>query len=87
MTVVEAKRNDIDAGIGQCVAQMVGVQRFNKANSAEIDPIFGCVTNGENWLFLRLSKTTLTIDWDRFYIDRPDLILGCLRGCLDPVLG
>ena len=91
LAVVEAKRNDIDIGLGQCVAQMVGIQSFNesqaKENSETVEAIFGCVTTGEIWQFLRLQDKTLTMDRDRFYIDRLDRILGCLQACLDPVLG
>ena len=83
LTVVEAKRNDIDIGLGQCVAQMVGVQRFNQNYSESIDPIFGCITTGEIWQFLRLSDSVLTIDSDRFYLGNLEKILGCLSLCLD----
>lgn len=82
LTVVEAKRNDIDIGLGQCVAQMVGVQRFNQNHSVSIDSVFGCVTTGEIWQFLRLSGSILTIDSDRFYIKSVDEILGCLAQCI-----
>lgn len=30
--IVEAKREDINAGLGQCIAGMVGAQRFNRAH-------------------------------------------------------
>jgi len=43
--LVEAKKYDIDLGLGQCVAQMVGSQIFNKG---EINTIYGCVTTGED---------------------------------------
>ena len=85
-TIVEAKRDDVESGVGQCVAQMVGTQRFNQEHSEDVGTIFGCVTTGEIWQFLRLEVTTLTIASDRFYIRNVDEILGCLRACLDPVL-
>ena len=93
-TVVEAKRDDVESGLGQCLAQMLGAQQFNQgSNQNQPDSgqprqtIFGCVTTGEIWQFLRLQDSAFTIDSDRFYIDRLDRILGCLRACLDPVLG
>jgi hypothetical protein len=30
VTIVEAKKNDIEVGLGQCVAQMVGARLFNE---------------------------------------------------------
>lgn len=89
-TVVEAKRDDVESGLGQCLAQMVGAQYFNQNYAGSDSPekaIFGCVTTGEIWQFLRLQDSTFTIDRDRFYIDRLERILSCLRACLDPVLG
>ncbi len=87
MTMVEGKRDNVETGIGQCVAQMVGSQRFNQANSEEVNIIFGCVTTGEIWQFLSLEGTALTIDRDRFYINQVDRILACFYHCLDQKLG
>ena len=93
-TVVEAKRDDVESGLGQCLAQMIGAQQFNQSSVQDNSDagqsgqtIFGCVTTGEIWQFLRLQDDTFTIDSNRFYIDRLDRVLSCLRSCLDPVLG
>lgn len=87
LAVVEAKRDDVEAGIGECMAQMVGAQMFNQTRQVEdSELIFGCVTTGEIWQFLRLEGTTLTVDRDRFYIDRLERILACFHACLDRVL-
>ena len=42
----EAKRDDIIAGLGQGIAGMVGVQRFNRKEGREVTPVYGCVTTG-----------------------------------------
>lgn len=62
LVVVEAKRSIIAEGLGQCVAEMVAAQRFNKSAGALPAPIFGCVTNGFSWRFLRLTDQTVTGD-------------------------
>ncbi|MBW4515632.1 MAG: hypothetical protein KME11_10440 [Timaviella obliquedivisa GSE-PSE-MK23-08B] len=49
--VVEAKRDDFAEGWGQCLAEMVAVQ---KLNSELHQPIFGIVSNGKVWEFGRL---------------------------------
>lgn len=78
LAVVEAKNENIKAGIGQCVAEMLAAQRFNTARGAAIPSIYGVVTTGSNWKFLRLMETTVTVDEAEYYIDQPEQILGIL---------
>jgi hypothetical protein len=78
MTVVEAKKNDIEAGLGQCVAQMVAAHRFNDAAGRTAAPIYGCVTTGETWQFLRLADRTTLLDRPRYYLTNVPGILGVL---------
>jgi hypothetical protein len=80
--ILEAKRGDVEAGLGQCAAQMVGARLFNQADSGEEKTIFGCVTTGETWQFLRLVETTLSIDTDRYYIVNIGRILGIFKAIL-----
>ena len=76
--IVEAKKNDVEGGLGQCVAQMVAAQEFNAAAGKEIAPVYGCVTTGEAWQFLRLADGVAELDSQRFYLDDPAAILGAL---------
>jgi len=76
VTIVEAKKNDIEAGLGQCVAQMGGARIFNERAGSDVGPIFGCVTTGENWQFLRLDESVVSIDRTRYYIDKLGLLLA-----------
>ena len=48
LAVVEAKNESIPGGQGQCVAEMVAAQRFNRNAKTEIDTIYGVVTTGNN---------------------------------------
>ena len=82
LAVVEAKKNDIDAGLGQCVAQMVAAQLYNERSGQPMPAISGCVTTGEDWQFLRLAGTAVTIDQGRFYIDNVGGILAALQAAL-----
>jgi hypothetical protein len=66
-TMVEAKRQDIDSGLGQCIAQMVGAQRYNERNERAGARVYGCVTTGEDWQFLRLDGSTVVHDATRLY--------------------
>lgn len=75
-TIVEAKKNDVEAGLGQCIAQMVAARRFNEASGRFDRPVFGCVTTGEVWQFLKLSEQIALIDTRRFYLVDVDHILA-----------
>ena len=76
VTIVEAKKNDIEAGLGECVAEMVGARFFNERAGNGFRPIFGCVTTGETWQFLRLDGMRAAIDRKRYYIDNVGLVLA-----------
>ena len=83
---VEAEKADIDLGWGQCIAQMVGAQRRNAMDKRSIEVIFGCITSGETWQFLRLIGRDVTIDAGRYYINDIPLLLGVLQTCIDTSL-
>jgi hypothetical protein len=76
ISIVEAKKNDIELGLGQCAAQMLGAQRFNQRDQTGITTIYGCVTTGEAWQFLRLSTDVLAIDSERYYINEVGVVLS-----------
>jgi hypothetical protein len=59
VAVVEAKKDSIPEGLGQCAAAMVAVQRFNQKANQPHDPVYGCVTTGTLWRFLRLAGKQL----------------------------
>ena len=75
VTIVEAKKNDIDAGLGQCIAQMVAAQMFNE-RAGRTGVVYGCVTTGEDWQFLRLDGQAVLIDPTRRYINDVGSILA-----------
>ncbi len=77
--IVEAKEHDIKLGIPQCAAQMYAAQLLNKKDNAGIDCIYGCVTTGDVWLFMKLCEKELFIDDKKYYINEPDKILGVFQ--------
>ena len=82
--IVEAKKQDIDMGIAQSIAQIIGAKIFNNNNNNNIKTIFGCVTTGEIWQFMKLTEDfTIIIDTNRFYIDNVPEILGALQQIID----
>ncbi|MEG4407854.1 hypothetical protein [Microcoleus sp. MON2_D5] len=78
ITVVEAKKENILAGLGQCVAEMLAAQIFNKNEGNEIPVIYGTVTTGTNWKFLKLTNQTIEIDLVEYFINDLGKILGIL---------
>lgn len=59
--VVEAKNDDLVAGLPQCLAEAVAAQRFNERDGLS-GPVYGAVTNGLLWRFLRLDGSAVVID-------------------------
>lgn len=78
VTVVEAKKENINAGLGQCAAEMVAAQIFNEQAATEIKTIYGAVTTGSIWQFLKLEGQTLSIDLSEYYLKDVNKILGIL---------
>lgn len=75
MVLVEAKLENLNAGLGQCAAEMVAAQIFNQQTDK---PIYGCVTNGELWNFLKLVGLELTIDLEVYTLEPIERLLGIL---------
>jgi hypothetical protein len=86
VTIVEAKNEDMVSGLGQCIAEMVASQMFNLKAGKVIPVIFGVVTTGSSWQFLKLEGETASIDSTEHYIDRVDVILGILMECIRSTL-
>jgi hypothetical protein len=76
--LVEAKNEDIKGGLGQCVAEMFAAQIFNAREGNSINSIYGCVTSGTNWKFLRLVNKVIEIDLNEYYLTNINKILGIL---------
>jgi hypothetical protein len=78
VAIVEAKNENIKAGLAQCTAEMVAVQIFNAREETGVETVFGAVTTGNMWKFLSLRGTTVSIDRADYYIERVGKILGIL---------
>jgi len=78
VVIIEAKKADLNLGIGQCIAEMVAAHKFNEANLQPINTIYGSITNGTAWRFLQLQEQTVTIELIDYPLPPVDLILGIL---------
>jgi hypothetical protein len=78
LAIVEAKNENLKAGLGQCTAEMVAAQLFNKQEGKEISIIYGAVTTGTVWQFLKLENKVVSIDLTEYFIRDIQKILGIL---------
>jgi hypothetical protein len=78
IAIVEAKNDNLRSGLGQCIASMFASQLFNQQASTPIDSVFGVVTTGSAWKFLRLQQAVITLDVKEYYIDNAGKIFGIL---------
>ena len=78
IVVVEAKRDNLTMGLGQCVAEMVATQRFNAEQGNDVPCVYGTTTSGIEWVFLKLEGKKLQLDMVAYTIERCDRILGVL---------
>jgi hypothetical protein len=79
VTILEAKKGDIEAGLGQCIAQAVAARIFNERAGEAHRPVFGCVTSGSDWQFFRLDGTEVILDRKLWYLDQVGGILAVFR--------
>jgi hypothetical protein len=78
MMIDEAKNEDIVGGLGQCAAAMVAGQRFNASRNPDITMMYGAVSDGERWRFLRLQDGVLDVEMADRLISDVDQIFGIL---------
>lgn len=86
VTILEAKKHGIESGIGQCIAQMFAAQRFNERSGFHSNDVFGCVTSGEIWQFLRLRGAEAIVDRDRYFIDKVGSLLAAFADVYESAL-
>ena len=85
VTVVEAKNDNLRNGLGQCIAEMYAAALYNQQEGSALAAVWGVVTTGSAWKFLRLEDTTVTLDVKEYYVDNIGKILGVLRHVVENV--
>ncbi len=83
VTIVEAKNDNIISELGQCVSEMVAARIFNQREENSIQYIYGVVTTGTGWVFLKLADNHVSIDLKEYNIEHPDKIIGILSSMLN----
>lgn len=78
IAIVEAKNENIKGGLGQCIAELVAAQLFNQQGGILVPKLYGVVSTGTVWKFLRLEGRTVALDSLEYYINQLDKILGIM---------
>lgn len=82
LAIVEAKNENMKAGLGQCVAEMVAARVFNDREGEGPSVIYGAVTMGTHWRFLRLDGESVSLDRRGYEIGEIGAILAILLHCV-----
>ena len=78
IALVEAKNDNIQSGLGQCMAETIAAQIFNQRQENDIQTIYGVVTTGSIWKFFKLEGTAIEIDTSEYFINNVAKIIGLL---------
>ena len=67
----------------QLIAEMIAAQIFNERRGNLAKNIYGVVTTGSVWKFLKLTEQRIEVDLDEYFINNVGKILGILRSFID----
>jgi hypothetical protein len=73
---IEAKRDDFIKGWGQCLAEMVAIQKLND-NPDQI--VYGMVSNGALWQFGMLHHQVFTKDTTNYTVSELDRLMAAVN--------
>ena len=76
IVLLEAKKGDLRLGVGQCIAEMIAAQRFNQTSLKDVSAIYGCITTGTVWRFMRLIGQTVEVDLEDYQLTPVSQIIG-----------
>ncbi len=79
VAVVVAKSASIRSGLGQSISATYAAQLANQQARTAVTTIYGIVSTGRDWKFLRLQGKVVTIDILEYYIANLPKLMGILR--------
>lgn len=77
LCVVEAKKDDFEQGLAQCLVEMKAARWKNEQVEKLID-VFGVVSNGELWEFYQLTKDNKLYGSQSYIASDAEKVLGVL---------
>ncbi|MCU0341578.1 MAG: hypothetical protein MUE30_17005 [Spirosomaceae bacterium] len=62
---------------------MLGAKKYNeKKGNKNASLVYGCVTTGDDWIFMRLTDK-IEIDTEKYYLGNLPQLLGAFQHILD----
>lgn len=83
VAIVEAKNENIIGGIGQCLAEMVASRIFNERENHPVENLYGVVTTGSAWKFIKLAEYAAFVDKKEYHIENIEKIMGILTAMVN----
>lgn len=77
LCIVEAKRDDFEQGLAQCLMEMQACQWSNNQVGKNLD-VLGIVTNGQGWIFYKLALAGVGYETRTYVADDAAQLLGAL---------
>jgi hypothetical protein len=74
--VVEAKKDNFEAGWGQCLAELIAVQKINQLPE---QVVYGIVSNGDYWEFGQLKQSVFTKNIKVYTLQTLDSLMAALN--------
>lgn len=78
LCIIEAKKDDFEQGLAQCLVEMQACQWSNQKLGRSLD-VLGIVTNGEGWKFYKLATTGEAYETLLYSINELERLLGTVR--------
>jgi hypothetical protein len=78
LCIVEAKKDDFEQGLAQCLVEMQACQWQNRKVDRDIE-VLGIVTNGTSWQFYKLISTGLLYESPPYSTGDTPMLLGRIR--------
>ena len=76
--IIEAKKDDFEQGLAQCLVEMQACQWQNRQAERDIG-VLGIVSNGEGWQFYKLTPAGTVYGTPLYSVGDMELLLGRLR--------
>jgi hypothetical protein len=83
ISLCEAKKGSIEDSLAQCAAQMYGARVYNQKKKNNIHDIYGCVSSGTDWLFMKLEGQTIWKDTKTYTLSNLPELLGVWQIVID----
>jgi hypothetical protein len=83
ISLCEAKKGAIEDSLAQCAAQMYGARVYNQKKHNNIYDIYGCVSSGTDWQFMKLEGQTIWKDTEIYTLSNLPELLGVWQIVID----